>query len=70
MAADLETARRKLRDIEAAARRGVHRPELLVAARDEAERLRDLLQPSADGTRRTLEQLIARYEALMFRLTD
>lgn len=65
MNAGLKESRRKLKDIAAAAGRGVHKPELLAAAREETARLTRLADAAAPGSIKPIRELIARYEALM-----
>lgn len=68
MADPLALSRQKLKDIAAANRRGVHRPELVVAARDEINRLTALLADSPVEQHRPIEQLIERYRDAIARL--
>jgi hypothetical protein len=70
MVTDLAASRRKLKDIRDAARRGVHPPELVVAARVELEALDGALKAATPSDRRRIEDLQAGYAALIADLLE
>ena len=70
MAVDLTPSRHKLKDIDVAMRRGVHRPELVVACRIEIADLAVLRDTAPPAERPAIEAMIARYEAMVIRLID